>query len=176
MRTLRTTISAEVGTFEELHPDDQELLLAAIEAAGNSQSPYSEYAVGAAARAETGEIIIGVNVENCAYLVDHAEQVALATMVTMLGPGTKVASIAIAGGPHGALNGKPVVTGPGPNVFEELPAPACAWCRQKIWENCHRDPAVRLIGMMSNGEVFVTTMGDAYPMPFGPNDLGVEYE
>lgn len=177
MRTLTKTISADVGTFEELQPDDQELLLAAIEVVGNSQSPYSEYLVGAAVRAASGEMAVGVNVEDCIYDADHAEAIARGTLVTNVRSGVKIVAVAVVHGPGGTPIAIPdAVTAPGPITFAELPSPSCARCRQKLWENCHADGGMRLIGMLPNGEVYVTTMGSMYPLPFGPNDLGITYK
>jgi cytidine deaminase len=43
------------------------LVQLALGARQNSYSPYSHYAVGAALRARSGRVFIGVNVENAAY-------------------------------------------------------------------------------------------------------------
>ena len=44
-----------------------ELLAAADDAAANAYAPYSNFFVGAAARARDGRLFTGVNVENAAY-------------------------------------------------------------------------------------------------------------
>jgi cytidine deaminase len=44
-----------------------ELLAAADDAARNAYAPYSEFLVGAVARARDGRLFTGVNVENAAY-------------------------------------------------------------------------------------------------------------
>lgn len=54
-------------TFFEKDSDVQQLINAAIEVRKNSYSPYSKFAVGAAFKTITGEIITGCNVENGAY-------------------------------------------------------------------------------------------------------------
>jgi cytidine deaminase len=46
---------------------NQELLATADETARNAYPPYSQFYVGAAARARDGRVFTGVNVENAAY-------------------------------------------------------------------------------------------------------------
>ncbi len=59
-----------------------DLLAAAARARTNAYAPYSNYAVGAAVRSETGVIYAGANVENAAYPVGTcAEAGAVAAMV-----------------------------------------------------------------------------------------------
>ena len=53
--------------FDELEPQDAELLRKAHEATRSSYAPYSKFHVGAAARMANGEIVTGCNVENAAY-------------------------------------------------------------------------------------------------------------
>jgi cytidine deaminase len=61
---------------------DQELFEQAEAAAARAYAPYSQFLVGAAARARDGRVIEGVNVENAAYpLGICAERTALARAV-----------------------------------------------------------------------------------------------
>jgi cytidine deaminase len=68
---------------------DRELYARAEAAAGRAYAPYSNFRVGAAARARNGRVFEGVNVENAAYpLGICAERSALARAVGEgLGPG-----------------------------------------------------------------------------------------
>lgn len=47
--------------------EDKELIGHAKKAAANTYSPYSHFGVGAAALLKDGNVVIGTNVENCAY-------------------------------------------------------------------------------------------------------------
>ena len=38
------------------------------------------------------------------------------------------------------------------------------------------DPNVKLMSVTNDGIVTSTTIGDAFPMRFGPKDLGIEYK
>ena len=57
----------EFDAVVELPQADQELLLAAREAAKNAYAPYSKFEVGAALLHENGEIITGSNQENADF-------------------------------------------------------------------------------------------------------------
>ncbi|MDK2982504.1 MAG: cytidine deaminase [Chloroflexota bacterium] len=79
-----------------------QLLAAAVEAAKNSYSPYSHFAVGAAILAKSGKVYQGTNIENVSYGgTVCAERVAVWKAVSegeremeaiaVVGPGTKEA-------------------------------------------------------------------------------------
>lgn len=53
--------------WDELQPNELELIEAAREIARNAYAPYSEFRVGAAVRLESGKIVTGSNQENAAY-------------------------------------------------------------------------------------------------------------
>jgi cytidine deaminase len=68
----------EFSSFEELNPNDFELLEEATRAAETSYSPYSSFSVGAAVRLANGRVFRGSNQENAAYPSGMcAERVAL---------------------------------------------------------------------------------------------------
>ncbi|HEX5261229.1 MAG TPA: cytidine deaminase [Gaiellales bacterium] len=63
-------------------PDELELYAAARAAAAGAYAPYSGFAVGAAMRTASGEVITGVNIENASYgLTCCAERTAMFTAV-----------------------------------------------------------------------------------------------
>ena len=57
----------EYASIEEMSPEDQQLVKAALEAQKGSYSPYSRFQVGAALRLANGTIVKGANQENAAY-------------------------------------------------------------------------------------------------------------
>ena len=81
---------------------DRELFERAEAAAVRAYAPYSEFLVGAAARATDGRVIEGVNVENAAYpLGVCAERTALARAVAEgYGPG-EIEAVAVTASPCG---------------------------------------------------------------------------
>jgi cytidine deaminase len=74
----------------------EELSHKAEAAAQNAYAPYSRFYVGAALLLESGEIVIGCNVENASYrLTTCAEQTAIAAAVAAHGPAIRILAIAI---------------------------------------------------------------------------------
>jgi cytidine deaminase len=175
MRELTKTIRASVGNFSELSKQEQDLLRSAGEVRINAQAPYSNYHVGVAILSQDGTVHLGCNVERCSWTqTSHAEQNAIDSMVAKVGP-SKVRTVALVGG----LKWTPVAFPPTEitnqiSSIEQVPVP-CGHCLQIIWENCFGDPNVKLIALTAGGEVVSTTIGDAFPMRFGPADLGVDY-
>ena len=178
MIKVEKKIFAEFYFCSELSECDRWLFEAAINARANSQSSYYRYKVGASVLTYhdgAGKIFKGCNAERCTgSQTTHAEQNAIDTMITELGT-KKILKVCIVGGQESeevnfARSG--IVTTP---PFEQIPVP-CGHCLQIIWENCMGDPNVKLLSVTPDGIVAITTIGDAFPMRFGPADLGVEYK
>ncbi len=176
MNTLERTVRTLVLSFEELSAADRLLIQWAAEACAMAQAPYSKFKVGAAVRSAAGGVYAGCNVERCSWSqTTHAEQNAVDTMVAREGP-AKIAAIAVVGGPADVRIVIPPVADPTRRLADIAAVPVpCGHCLQIIWENCFGDPDVRLIGLGPGGEACVTAIGDALPMRFGPEDLGVRY-
>ena len=131
---------------------DDDLIAAAREAAANSYSPYSNFAVGAALLFADGSVVTGTNIENASYgLALCAETVAV--------------SKAMADGARGGLVAV-AVTGPG-----EMPITPCGRCRQVLNELAQlggTDPVILCVGP---DEVRRTTLAALLPEAFGPASL-----
>lgn len=165
-------ITFTILPFTALEKTDQELLKAAAEVRNNAQAPYSEYHVGAAIETKDGIVFSGCNVERCSYSQStHAEQNAIDSMVAQLGS-TKIQKVAVVAAPAGQQICFET-TGKEP-AFEAFATP-CGHCRQIIWENAHNDKTVKIMSLSSNGYVLVTSIGDLFPLGFGPAQLGIEY-
>ena len=115
----------------------------------NAYVPYSRFKVGAALRAESGRVHLGVNVENAAYPEGTcAEAGAIAAMVAA--GDTRIAEIAvIADAPR--------------------PVPPCGGCRQKLAE--FADAGVKVTLATTRGERLETTVGDLLPGAFRQGDM-----
>lgn len=125
-----------------------ELMDAAKAVRLNAYAPYSEFAVGAAVRAEDGTIVTGCNVENASYgLGICAERNALTTAVAM---GLRSFTEIAVAGPDG------IATAP------------CGACRQFIAEF---GPAMPVTYTGPDGPVR-TTLAHLLPESFGPHSLG----
>jgi cytidine deaminase len=117
---------------------DRELLQRADAVAARAYAPYSNFFVGAAARARDGRVFEGVNVENAAYpLGICAEKTALAKAVSEgVAPGDVEAL---------AVNASP-----------------CGGCRQWF----HQFGLDRVIYRRANGDVAVASPAELLPDTF----------
>lgn len=155
---------------------DYELIQHAFLVRNNAQAPYSNYHVGAAVRSQQGNISAGCNVERCSYTQStHAEQNAIDNMIAQEGS-TKIIAIALVAAPSTQrlefldFSDAEIIIG------EPLSVAPCGHCRQIIWENSFNDPNVIIyLVNVNNKKIYVTTIGELLPCPFGPYDLGISY-
>jgi cytidine deaminase len=95
-------------------------------------------------------------------------------MIAAEGP-AKIKRIAVIGGPDDkVIKWPPERSESSVKEIEEV-CHACGHCLQIIWENCFNDPAVELITLLQTGEIAITEIGHAFPMRFGPKELGASY-
>lgn len=175
MRIVSRIVHSTILKFEELSEIERALLFEAAIVREKAQAPYSNFLVGAAVESESGLIYAGCNVERASYSqTTHAEQNAIDGMVAKEGS-VKIRRIAIIGGGKDQIITWPIERKEG-KVSEvgQVPVP-CGHCLQVIWENCHNDSDIELIGLCQTGEIAKTTIGSAFPMRFGPADLGINY-
>ncbi|NIZ59985.1 cytidine deaminase [Sedimentitalea sp. CY04] len=115
----------------------------------NAHAPYSNFKVGAAIRAASGQIYAGCNVENVAYPEGTcAEAGAIAAMVAA-GETQLTEVFVIADCP--------------------APIPPCGGCRQKLAEFGASDVAVTLA--TTDGDEQTTTIGDLLPGKFDASHM-----
>ena len=136
---------------------------AAKEALANAYAPYSKYQVGCAILCADGSIFVGCNVETANYDGTHAEEAALAAMITA-GRRDPVLCVCM-----GALEGKP------PTYIM-----SCGKCRQALMELSSLsgkelwlklDP---VSGPEWTTEYWFVKLSDLLPCHFGPADIGVD--
>ena len=126
-----------------------DLLQVARAARENSHAPYSNFKVGAAVRAESGQVYGGCNVENAAYPEGIcAEASAIAAMV--LAGESKIAEVLVVG------------------VSDE-PVTPCGGCRQKIREFASPDVWVNIAS--PEGVKMTMTLDALLPQSFGPDNM-----
>ena len=121
---------------------------AAFQAMEHAYAPYSNFRVGAALKAASGEVVIGCNVENAAYGVALcAERGAVSAAVAR-----------------------------GLREFEEIaiatesdePASPCGACRQTMSEFA---PELKVTSYSKNGKQATWVLSDLLPEAFTPNHL-----
>lgn len=107
-------------------------------------APYSNFKVGAAMRAASGNIYVGANVENVSYPVGTcAEEAALAAMI-VAGETEIIEAYIIADSPE--------------------PVPPCGACRQPLKEFGNDDVTIWM--GTTDGKEEATTIGDLLPGAF----------
>ncbi|NDV02153.1 cytidine deaminase [Pseudoroseicyclus tamaricis] len=123
-----------------------ELIEAAKAVRENAHAPYSNFKVGAAIRAASGRVYLGVNVENVAYPEGTcAEAGAIAAMVA--NGETEIAEVAV-------IAGSP------------MPVTPCGGCRQKLKEFGGPDVQVHMATM--DGKVETRSIAELLPGGFSP--------
>ena len=132
----------------------EKLIDTAIEQLKFSYTPYSNFKVGAALLAKSGEIFTGCNIENASYTPTNcAERTAFFKAVS---EGVRdFQAICIVGGKDGQLT--------------EYTAP-CGVCRQVMMEFC--DPKTFQIILAVDKERYeIYTLEELMPLGFGPLNL-----
>ncbi len=128
--------------------DGEQLVQAAIRAAGNAWAPYSRFPVGAALLAVDGRIFSGCNVENAAYPASIcAERTALVKAVS-----------------EGVRSFRAIA------VVTRSGGSPCGHCRQMLYEFA---PEMRVLVATLAGEIcYEVGLDELLPHGFGPDKLG----
>lgn len=120
MKDLDLTIHYQFATMDELPQEEQELIMAAIQATHNSYANYSHFHVGAALRLADGSIMIGANQENAAFPSSLCAERSAIFAAQSQKPEQAILTLAIA-----ARNGQGML---------RQPVTPCGGCRQVIME------------------------------------------
>jgi len=120
---------------------------AARDAMASSYSPYSHYAVGAAALVDDGRIVVGCNVENASYGLTLCAECGVVSALHITGGGTLVALACV-------------------DAAGEALMP-CGRCRQLLWEHGRAD-------MLIDHASGPLPLADLLPHAFGPDHLDVD--
>ena len=124
------------------------LMEKAVEAMGNSYSPYSGYTVGAALLCEDGTVYQGCNIENASYTPTVCAERTAFFKAVYDGHRDFVA-IAVCGGKNGVITG---------------PFPPCGVCRQVMREFCQDDFIIYTGG--TDGKLNAYTLAQLLPQSF----------
>jgi cytidine deaminase len=126
----------------------QKLLAAARGARSRAYAPYSRFRVGAAVLLDTGESVLGANIENASFgLTCCAERVAIFSAVAQH-PGAMIIALAVSAGDDGH-----------PHEGERTRMP-CGACRQVMVEFMAQDAPVWIDGVGARSLI------DLLPSPF----------
>lgn len=153
MKDLKIASVIKIYQFEELGEADRELITAAKEAAGRSYSPYSKFAVGAAARLTNGTIVAGSNQENAAYPSGLCAERTTLFYANSQYPDCAVDALAVVARTQ--------------NDFIDRPIPPCGACRQVMLETEMRYKHAFRILLYGKEEIYeIKHAGDLLPLSF----------
>lgn len=144
-------------------PKLRKLILEARDAAyWHSYSPYSGFAVGAAARDKQGNIYRGANLENAAYGVVMCAEVGALTAANVQGAFDRLEAIAVVGFSfHPRADYSQIVT-------------PCGRCRQLIFEAAELSGNIDVFACSGDlGTIEQWNIAEMLPRAFGPNTLGI---
>ena len=158
MEQIDINISIESYQLDELSPQDQELVQAAIEATKNAYANYSRFYVGAALRLENGKIVIGANQENAAFPSGLCAERTAVFAAQANYPDSPIETLAIV-----ARNEKGVL----PN-----PITPCGACRQVILEIEDRYKKPIKILLYGTQKIYcVRSVKDLLPLSFVDDNM-----
>ena len=158
MKEIKWETSVKVYSTEELPPEEQRLIHAAIEATERSYAPYSHFSVGAAVLMENGAVVCGSNQESAAYPSGMcAERTALFYAHSQY-PQLAVKALAIAARSEKGLLPSPI--------------PPCGACRQVMLETEKRSGSAMRILLYGTQEVYkIEGTGSILPLSFDADFL-----
>jgi cytidine deaminase len=146
-------------SIDALSEDDKWLLDEAREATQYAYAPYSQFAVGAAARLSDGSFVRGSNQENASFPAGLCAERVLLAAVAALHPPATIETMAISyHNQHGEST---------------TPITPCGICRQAIQEYTHRTgKPIRLILGGMQGQVYIIPDANyLLPLSFTAHDL-----
>lgn len=144
----------ETKPYDQLEPEDRELMDAAREVLSTAYAPYSGVRVGAALRTASG-IVTGSNVENAAYgSTICAERMAVGRANARGDRAFSAVAVTAAGN---ALTPGNVVS-------------PCGACRQVLHEMAHPNTDQTRVLMTTPGSdsITIATLAELLPLPFDP--------
>lgn len=158
MEQIDINISIQSYQLDELSPQDQELVQAAIKATHNAYANYSRFYVGAALRLENGKIVIGANQENAAFPSGLCAERTAVFAAQANYPDSPIETLAIAG-----RNEKGVL----PN-----PITPCGACRQVILEieDRYKKP-IKILLYGTQKIYFARSVKDLLPLSFVDDNM-----
>lgn len=158
MKQIDINISIQSYELDELSPQDQELVQAAIKATNNAYANYSRFYVGAALRLENGKMVIGANQENAAFPSGLCAERTAVFAAQANYPDSPIETLAIAG-----RNEKGVL----PN-----PITPCGACRQVILEIEDRYKKPIKILLYGTQKIYcVRSVKDLLPLSFVDDNM-----
>lgn len=158
MKKLTITAIINRLTDEDLNSLDKKLIEEAKKSTKNSYSPYSKFAVGAAALLADGTIVCGSNQENVAYPSGTCAERTTLFYANSKYPDQAVDTLAVAAYTKGE--------------FLDIPISPCGACRQVILEVEKRyNHPIRILLYGENETYEIKSIRDLLPLSFDEDFL-----
>jgi len=141
MKNLNITAKIQICSYDELHPEEKNLIDCAKEACSRAYAPYSQFQVGAAALLANGGIVTGNNQENVAFPSGLCAERTVLFYANSQYPEQAVQSLAIAAYTQGD--------------FLAHPISPCGACRQVILETEMRYKNPVRIYLYGKSEIYI---------------------
>ncbi|MBU1032534.1 MAG: cytidine deaminase [Patescibacteria group bacterium] len=150
-------------SYEKLEPWQQELLDKAEAVMENGYNLYSHFYVGSAILTADGQIFAGANMENSSYGKTVCAETAAIACANASGV-REFRAIALIGRGHDSESNDPVTP--------------CGGCRQVINEfaDISRFNVQLICSNTKKDKIIITSINELYPLPFGPNNLGLSLD
>ena len=154
MKILNITAKIQICDYNELLPEEKNLIDCAKEACSRAYAPYSQFRVGAAVSLANGEIVTGNNQENVAFPSGLCAERTTLFYANSQYPDQAVLSLAIAAFTQGD--------------FIDRPISPCGACRQVILETEMRyKRPIRIFLYGKNETYIIEGINDLLPLAFG---------
>ena len=158
MKKRQLEISYHSCKFEELTPEEKQLVEVARQATFRSYSPYSHFSVGASVLLANGVILSGSNQENAAYPSGLCAERTVLFYANSQYPNQPITMMAIA-----ARSEK---------GFTEIPITPCGACRQVLAETERRfEQPIRILLYGETETIIIDGVKDLLPFLFDEDIL-----
>lgn len=158
MKKRQLEISYHSCKFEELTPEEKQLVEEARQATYRSYSPYSRFSVGASVLLANGVILSGSNQENAAYPSGLCAERTVLFYANSQYPNQPITMMAIA-----ARSEK---------GFTEIPITPCGACRQVLAETERRfEQPIRILLYGETETIIIDGVKDLLPFLFDEDIL-----
>ena len=158
MKKRQLEISYHSCKFEELTPEEKQLVEEARQATYRSYSPYSRFSVGASVLLANGVILSGSNQENAAYPSGLCAERTVLFFANSQHPNQPITMMAIA-----ARSEK---------GFTEIPITPCGACRQVLAETERRfEQPIRILLYGETETIIIDGVKDLLPFLFDEDIL-----
>lgn len=158
MKKRQLEISYHSCKFEELTPEEKQLVEEARQATYRSYSPYSSFSVGASVLLANGVILSGSNQENAAYPSGLCAERTVLFYANSQHPNQPITMMAIA-----ARSEK---------GFTEIPITPCGACRQVLAETERRfEQPIRILLYGETETIIIDGVKDLLPFLFDEDIL-----